>query len=252
MSRCSERSAATATGPTSASDGVRTPPVSTTVWSPRPPRSSTSATWTELVTTVSPATSRSCRASVQRRRAGGQRRRPCPGSTSAAAASAMACFSSRSQDRLRLEARLVGAVRPGGGRAAVDLVHQAAGWPAPRGRGGSSCPRRRAARSGRLTRTAPARGPARGCAPAAAARAPHVPFSRARRRHRRAGTRTEPRAVLTRHQVADRVAASSTAVRSVWLRTNRYEPCSPTRRTTSTPASAPRSRGDPGLVAGCG
>ena len=51
------RSGATANGPTSASDGVRTPPVRITVWSRRPDRYRTSATRIELVTTVTPGTS---------------------------------------------------------------------------------------------------------------------------------------------------------------------------------------------------
>ncbi len=52
MSTCSERSAVTAIGPTSASDGVRTPPISTTVRPGRASRCSTIATCIELVTTV--------------------------------------------------------------------------------------------------------------------------------------------------------------------------------------------------------
>ena len=51
-STCNERSAFTATGPTSASEGVRTPPVSTTVRSGRWAACSVSATRTELVTTT--------------------------------------------------------------------------------------------------------------------------------------------------------------------------------------------------------
>jgi hypothetical protein len=55
-SKWSERIARSAIGPTSESEGVRTPPVSTTVVPPASPcrwaRSKTSATRTELVTTV--------------------------------------------------------------------------------------------------------------------------------------------------------------------------------------------------------
>ena len=65
MSTCSDRIACTATGPTSPSDGVRSPPVSTTVRSGRGRAFSTSATLSELVTTVRFAMSPRCRASVQ-------------------------------------------------------------------------------------------------------------------------------------------------------------------------------------------
>ena len=47
-----QRTAESATGPTSASDGVRRPPVSTIERSVRPLRRMTSATGTEFVTTV--------------------------------------------------------------------------------------------------------------------------------------------------------------------------------------------------------
>ncbi len=65
MSTCSDRIACTATGPTSPSDGVRSPPVSTTVRSGRCRAFSTSATLSELVTTVRFAMSPRCRARVQ-------------------------------------------------------------------------------------------------------------------------------------------------------------------------------------------
>src|SRR3990170_3983281 len=56
------RRAETAKGPTSASLGVRTPPVTMIVWSGRPIRYRTSATGTEFVTTVRPSMSVSRRA----------------------------------------------------------------------------------------------------------------------------------------------------------------------------------------------
>ncbi len=70
-SKCSDRIAASATGPTRVSDGVRTPPVSTTVAAPgraagpdadtvRWALWNTSATRTELVTTVRSGTSSNC------------------------------------------------------------------------------------------------------------------------------------------------------------------------------------------------
>ena len=57
-STCIERTAASATGPTSASEGVRRPPVSTIERSVRPLWRITSATGTEFVTTVRLGTSR--------------------------------------------------------------------------------------------------------------------------------------------------------------------------------------------------
>ena len=64
------RSAATANGPTSASDGVRTPPVRMMVWSLRAALWSTSATGTELVTTVRPGTCDEAASECIGRRAG--------------------------------------------------------------------------------------------------------------------------------------------------------------------------------------
>ena len=92
MSRCNERSAPAATGPTRASEGVRTPPVSTTVRSARCEWCSTSATWIELVTTVRPAMSMMCEANCQVVVPAVMPMAD-PGRTSAAAAMAIACFS---------------------------------------------------------------------------------------------------------------------------------------------------------------
>ena len=92
MSRCSERSVASATEPTRASDGVRSPPVSSTVRSRRGTRWSTSETRTELVTTVRLGMSTRWKASCQVVV-------PAvipialPAATIDAAAMAMACFS---------------------------------------------------------------------------------------------------------------------------------------------------------------
>jgi (E)-4-hydroxy-3-methylbut-2-enyl-diphosphate synthase len=68
-SKCSDRMARSAIGPTSASDGVRTPPVSTidvggAVWSLCPLPWNRLATRIEFVTTVSPGTLNSCSASA--------------------------------------------------------------------------------------------------------------------------------------------------------------------------------------------
>src|SRR5512141_737245 len=91
-SRWIERSWATANGPTSASDGVRTPPVRITVWSRRPDRLRTSATRSEFVTTVTPGMSPTLAASawvvVPAEIAIAM-----PGSTRAPAAAAIAAFS---------------------------------------------------------------------------------------------------------------------------------------------------------------
>ena len=64
-SRCSERMVVSATGPTSASDGVRTPPVRTTVRPVWASRWRTFATWIEFVTTVRSDTCVRCCASRQ-------------------------------------------------------------------------------------------------------------------------------------------------------------------------------------------
>ena len=86
------RSCATANGPTSASDGVRTPPVRMTVWSRRPERYSTSATRSEFVTTVTPGISPTRAASVWVV-VPAEIAIAMPGSTSRAASSAIAAFS---------------------------------------------------------------------------------------------------------------------------------------------------------------
>ena len=86
------RKAATANGPTSASDGVRTPPVRMMAWSGRPPWYRTSATGIEFVTTVilGVSTRRRARAWVV---VPAEIAIAMPGSTSSAAAAAMASFS---------------------------------------------------------------------------------------------------------------------------------------------------------------
>ena len=93
-SRCSDRRLCTATGPTSASDGVRTPPVSTTVRSGCVDPRSTSATWIELVTMVRPGMASSARASVHVV-VPAEMPIAVPGRTSVAASSAMASFCAR-------------------------------------------------------------------------------------------------------------------------------------------------------------
>ena len=104
-SKCSDRIARSATGPTSASDGVRTPPVRITAgWSGPPPdaglpSSSRLATRTELVTIVSLGISRRCRAS-SKVVVPADSAIAVPGLTSAAAARAMASFSGRSSTDL--------------------------------------------------------------------------------------------------------------------------------------------------------
>ena len=153
-SRCSERIAVDATGPTSASDGVRTPPVSTTVRSGRGSRWSTFATWIEFVTTVRSGTSCEVVREPPGRRAGGQPDR-------LARLDEPRC---RAGDRLlllelavrlRLEARLVRAQPAAERRAAVDLLDEARPRRARRGRGGRSSPRRSSSSVSSLTRTAP-------------------------------------------------------------------------------------------------
>src|SRR5690606_8427605 len=92
VSTCRRRIAATATGPTSASEGVRTPPVGTTVRSARGLRWKTSATGIELVITVSSGTPMrwcaSCHVVVPADRA-----TAVPGRTSWAARRAITSFS---------------------------------------------------------------------------------------------------------------------------------------------------------------
>ena len=120
------RRAATANGPTSASDGVRTPPVRMIVWSARPTWWRTSATRIELVTTVRPGTSASrwARAYVV---VPAETAIAIPGSTRATAASAMASFSAllerRTSPRSPGSKRALPAID---GRPAVDLLEQAA------------------------------------------------------------------------------------------------------------------------------
>ena len=119
------RRAATANGPTSASDGVRTPPVRMIVWSVRPTWWRTSATRIELVTTVSPGTS-------ARRWASAYVVVPAetpmamPGSTSAAAASAIASFSACWSEDLAAKPGLEEGAAEQRRRPAVDLLEQAA------------------------------------------------------------------------------------------------------------------------------
>ena len=93
-SRCSLRRLCTATGPTNASDGVRTPPVSTTLRSGWAASRSTSATRIELVTTVRPAMAPSARASVHVV-VPAEIPIAVPGRTSAAASLAIASFCAR-------------------------------------------------------------------------------------------------------------------------------------------------------------
>ena len=123
-SRCNERSAATATGPTSASDGVRTPPVSTTVRSLRCAWCSTSATRTELVTTVRSAMSTmwyaSCQVVVP-----AVMPMALPGSHRAGGSEGDGVLLAGVAQRLGLEAGLVGAALVAECGSAVHLGHQA-------------------------------------------------------------------------------------------------------------------------------
>ena len=91
VSTCRLRRAATATGPTSAFDGVRTPPVRMTVRSSPPRSCSSSATGGELVTTVRSGTATRCWATANVV-VPAEIAIEAPGSTSAAAARAMADF----------------------------------------------------------------------------------------------------------------------------------------------------------------
>ena len=91
-SKCSERSTRSATGPTRASLGVRTPPVSTTSCA----SPSASAMRTELVVTVRRGVPARCCASSQVV-VPAPRATDCPGCTRLAAHSAMACFSASSR-----------------------------------------------------------------------------------------------------------------------------------------------------------
>src|SRR6185312_6558139 len=91
QSTCSRRSAATDNGPTSASDGVRSPPVRTTIMSSPPDSYSTSATRSELVTTVSrgiPIIAAATACVV----VPADSATDAPGSSSCTAAAAIACF----------------------------------------------------------------------------------------------------------------------------------------------------------------
>ena len=91
QSTCSRRSAATDNGPTSASDGVRSPPVRTTIMSSPPASYSTSATRSELVTTVSrgiPIIAAATACVV----VPADSATDAPGSSSCTAAAAIACF----------------------------------------------------------------------------------------------------------------------------------------------------------------
>ena len=153
-STLSERIAVTATGPTSASEGVRMPPVSTTVWSARLSRWNTSAIWIEFVTTVSSGTSARWWASVQVV-VPAESAIAVPGRTSRAARRAMASFSALLARRLGGEARAPrwSRRRPSSHRRAP--CRSGRGRREPPGRGGSSCPRRRTLAPGRRRVTPP-------------------------------------------------------------------------------------------------
>ena len=94
VSTCSVRSAASATGPTRALDGVRSPPTSTTVRSRRAGSCIRSATGGEFVTIVSSGTGSSSRATASVV-VPAEIATDSPGWISAAQACAIACFCSR-------------------------------------------------------------------------------------------------------------------------------------------------------------
>ena len=133
-SKWSERIARSATGPTSESDGVRTPPVSTTVAAP-PGRAAaragarcavwkTSATRTELVTTVRSGTSSRWWASANVV-VPPDRAIALPGCDQRGGRPGDVLLGGQLQRRLGLEPRLVGTGLDHRHRAAVHLLHHA-------------------------------------------------------------------------------------------------------------------------------
>ncbi len=123
VSTCSRRIAATATGPTSASEGVRTPPVSTTVRSARGLRWKTSATGIELVITVSSGTPIRCWASAHVV-VPAESATAVPGRTSRAARRAISLLLRLLAGGLGGEPGLLGGAGAERGRAAVHLLQQ--------------------------------------------------------------------------------------------------------------------------------
>ena len=124
MSRFSERRAATATGPTSASDGVRTPPVSTTVCSARGLLVEDRG---DLHAVRHDGDAGHVEQPVRQRPGRGAGREPDgePGLHQRVAAARDRVLLVALAHGLRLEARLVGAGAARDGGAAVDLVDQA-------------------------------------------------------------------------------------------------------------------------------
>ena len=178
-SRWTLRRAATANGPTSASDGVRTPPVRMIVWSDRPVSCRTSATWGELVTTVSATTSASRRA-IRWVVVPAETPIAVPGSTRPDRRVGDGVLLAQHQGRLRGEARLEQRAPVERRGAAMDLLDEPTVVRGARGRAGSSCPTRRARGRGLPRGPRRPRGRARGCIPGAGALARDPSATRAR------------------------------------------------------------------------